>query len=155
MMSLLTWLMILASGLMAGLYFAFSSFIMRALVSVDAGGGARAMIAINQVILKSPFLPVFFASTLLAAGLTVYAFTRLPDTASMTLIAAGVVYLAGMFAVTGLFNVPLNDLLDKAGPADEVVWSTYAARWTMWNHLRAAASFVSLVLYVSALTRLA
>ena len=66
----LLWFSAIGCGLLAGLYFAFSTFIMTALGRIDQGAGIAAMNSINKVIVQSLFLPVFMGSTadLPAAG---------------------------------------------------------------------------------------
>ncbi len=51
-------------------------------------------------------------------------------------------------------NVPLNDALAAVDPATTeaaTLWARYLDVWTMWNHLRAAASLLSAVLFTLAL----
>src|SRR5262245_39759020 len=68
---LLTLIAALGSGLMAGLFFAFSSFIMAALAKLPAEQGIAAMNSINVTILNATFGLVFFGTTLLCLGLAV------------------------------------------------------------------------------------
>ena len=154
---ILLWFSIVACGLVAGLYFAFSTFIMQALGSIDRAAGIAAMNAINRVILRSLFMPLFFgssiASLLLAAiGL----FNRdLPGSSSM--LAGGLIYFVGQFVVTMACNVPLNSKLTATDPADvskSAVWQDYLIRWTRWNHARSIASTAALILFVIALGEL-
>ena len=63
----------IGAGLMAGVYFAFSGFIMRSLDQLGASQAADAMNAINEVILRSWFMVLFFGSTLLYAALAGFA----------------------------------------------------------------------------------
>lgn len=140
----------LSCGAMAGIYYAFSGFIMRAFATTGPTTGTEAMIAVNRVILKSSFMPLFFGSCLLCLGLLIAALVLRPG--GYTLIATGAaVYLAGMLGVTVLRNVPLNQLLDAQAAA---VWPQYLRSWTLWNHLRAASSLIAAALFcVSLLTR--
>jgi uncharacterized membrane protein len=50
---------------MAGVYFALSDFIMRSLDRLDAANAVEAMNTINEVILRSWFMPLFFGTSLL------------------------------------------------------------------------------------------
>ncbi|MGB0752441.1 MAG: hypothetical protein ACPGQI_10815, partial [Gammaproteobacteria bacterium] len=61
-LNLIAWLVAVSSGLMAGTYFAFSSFIMQSLKALDGLDGIRTMNSINKVILRSMFMPLFFGS---------------------------------------------------------------------------------------------
>lgn len=141
----------IGAGLMAGVYFAFSAFIMRAFDQLDAVRAADAMNAINAVILRSWFMVLFFGTTLLYAVLAVAA-VIVPDIqARWLLFATGLIYVCGMFVCTALFNVPLNNRL-AATTEDEnakaKTWPVYYDRWTRWNHLRSVCSLVTMVLSI-------
>lgn len=55
----LTLLSALGCGLMAGVFFAFSAFVMRALASIQPTQGIPAMQSINRVVINPLFLGVF------------------------------------------------------------------------------------------------
>jgi uncharacterized membrane protein len=154
-MTIALWFSALGCGLMAGVYFAFSTFIMTALAGIPEPHGIAAMQSINRVILRSLFMPLFLGTTLVSAGLGVFAVLTLwPSPAATTLLAAGVIYVFGMFVCTMMFNVPLNNALDAAKPDSAgavTVWRRYLARWTLWNHVRTLASAIASVLYIAAL----
>lgn len=146
--SILAWVLALSSGVMAGVYLAFSSFIMRSLATLGADEGSAAMNAINTCILRSSFMPLFFGSTVVAAALAGIGIWQWGDLRATLAVAAGLTYVGGMFVVTAAFNVPLNTALANAqrGPAAEQMWTTYTKRWTRWNTLRAVASLLTLAL---------
>ena len=54
---------LIGCGLIAGLYFAFSAFIMTALGRIGQAAGITAMNAINAVIVQSLFMPLFLGTT--------------------------------------------------------------------------------------------
>ena len=140
----LTFIAALAAGVMAGVYFAFSGFIMRSLDQLEAAQAADAMNAINEVILRSAFMPLFFGSTLLFVALTLFPLLDLVGVGGAWLLLAGVLYVVGMFACTALFNVPFNNRLaaaDEETAAD--LWRVYYRDWSRWNHVRALCSLTS------------
>lgn len=142
---------ILMTGLMAGIYFTFSVFVMKALSQLPGAEGARAMNRINGVIVKTAFLPLFFVSTLAHLWLIVWSALFLGGIAS-NIFWAGVVYVVGMFAVTLLGNVPLNNRLKANEKADDVLletWHIYLLSWTRLNHIRTFSCCLSLVLLVA------
>lgn len=50
--------------------------------------------------------------------------------------------LIGIFGVTIVFNVPLNDALATIKPSSTDaanLWTSYLANWMLWNHIRTAA----------------
>ncbi|KAG1660417.1 Molybdenum import ATP-binding protein ModC 2 [Nymphon striatum] len=108
---LLLWIAALSSGLMAGVYFTFSAFVMKAFASIESSKGIAAMNAINEVILRSLFMPVFFGSSIVSVLLIIFAFTQWSNEGSALMLISGLVYFVGMFLCTALFNVPLNNSL--------------------------------------------
>ena len=72
----LLWFSAIGCGLIAGLYFAFSTFILQALDRLGAERGAEAMNAINVRILRSLFMPLFLGTTLTSLALVVIGLVR-------------------------------------------------------------------------------
>jgi uncharacterized membrane protein len=136
------------TGLMAGVYFTFSVFVMKSLAELPVLQAVQAMNKINDVIVNTLFLPVFFGSTLCHAGLIVWQFADWQSD-SLLLIIAAVIYIVGMFLVTAFGNVPLNNRL-KENEANEsrlpIVWAYYLHKWTRLNHIRTMSCIVSLTL---------
>ena len=113
----LLWFSAVGCGLLAGLYFAFSTFIMTALGRIDQAAGISAMNSINVVIVQSIFLPLFMASTFASLLLVVLSLFRWSEPDAWLMIAGGLLYVVGMFIVTMMFNVPLNNALAAVQPA--------------------------------------
>jgi uncharacterized membrane protein len=150
----LLWFSAIGCGLLAGLYFAFSSFVMTALGRIDRAHGVSAMNAINSTILSSLFMPLFFGTTLASLILAVVALFRWSEPGSTAMLAGGLIYVAGMFLCTVFFNVPLNNALAAVDPASAEaapVWARYLRDWTLWNHVRTIASTAACALYIAAL----
>ena len=72
----LLWFSAIGCGVSAGLYFAFSTFIMTAFGRIEQKCGIAAMCAINQTILRSLFMPLFFGTTIVSLALLVLAIAR-------------------------------------------------------------------------------
>ena len=139
----------ISAGLMAGVYFAFSAFIMRSLDQLGPVKAADAMNSINEVILHSWFMLLFFGSTLLYFMIVVVAVVSAEMSAHWLLLSSGVIYILGMFCCTAMFNVPLNNRLAqvKNDNSKKVeIWALYLQRWTRWNHLRGACSLIAMIL---------
>jgi uncharacterized membrane protein len=135
----LLWFTALGCGVMAGIYFAFSAFIMAALRRAIPAVGIAAMNSINVVILRSPFMPLFWGTTLASVALAAIALSGWNDVAAQAMFAGGAVYVLGMFVCTVVFNVPLNNALqavDAGSDAALPVWQRYLSQWTRWNHGR-------------------
>ncbi len=150
----LLWFSAIGCGLLAGVYFAFSTFIMTALGRIEQAHGISAMNAINTTILQSLFMPFFLATTLTSAALAVMAVLRWGEPGATAMLAGGTIYVAGMCIVTMVFNVPLNDALAAVDPsATEAapLWARYLSDWTLWNHVRTIASTVACALFIAAI----
>lgn len=134
---------LLGSALIGGVFFAFSSFVMKALARLPSSEGIAAMRSINVVVLNPSFLGVFMgtaAISLLVAILAVNAWGTPP---APYFLAGALLYLAGTFLVTALGNVPLNERLAEVAGTDPnaiAVWEHYLARWTLLNTVRTAAA---------------
>ena len=143
----------LGSGVIGGAFFAFSSFVMRALGRVAPPEGIRAMQSINIVVINPVFLGVFVGTALVCAVLAVLTIRSWSDPGSGLRLAGCLVYIIGTFAVTMLFNVPRNNAL--AALAAETVdgaayWTRYLGEWTWWNHVRTLAATVGAAMLVGA-----
>ena len=76
------------------------------------------MNAINVDIVRSPFMPLFLVTTLMALALVVLALFDREQPGAMLAVAGGVLYVVGMFAVTMAVNVPLNDAARRGRSVD-------------------------------------
>ena len=153
MMTKMTIAAALGSGAIGGAFFAFSSFVMRALGRLAPAEGIRAMQSINVVVINPAFLGVFVGTALVCALLAVLSIRSWADAGSGLRLAGCVAYVVGCFAVTMLCNVPRNNAL-AALPADTAdaaaYWARYLAEWTWWNHVRTAAGVAGSLLLVAA-----
>ncbi len=141
---------LLGSALVGGVFFAFSSFVMRALAKVPSPEGIAAMQSINVVVINRSFLGAFMGTAVLslaAAGLTLAHWSH---PSAPFFLGGAVFYLVGTFLVTILGNVPLNDQLaavSATDPAATELWEHYLNRWTMWNHVRTSAAMAAALLF--------
>lgn len=151
----LLWFSALGCGVMAGVYFAFSAFIMTALDRLGPAAAMAAMNAINRVILRSAFMPLFLATSAAALGLAVMAPFHWGEAETWPMLLGAVAYILGMFLCTFLCNVPLNEALgetEAAGGAAGPAWTNYLRRWAGWNHLRTVSSAVATACFIVAIT---
>lgn len=120
----------LAMIIMVGLYFIFSNTIMTSLSRFDAG--ADVMVEVNEEILNPLFMAVFWISGLGSLYFLVFG--------QGFLSLSGAVFFFGTTVVTGIRNVPLNNLLRDADGEREQVWQRYLKEWVFWNHVRTVAA---------------
>ncbi|MER7401374.1 anthrone oxygenase family protein [Streptomyces sp. NPDC000070] len=151
----LTVLAVLGTGLVAGVFCGFSTFVMRGLATLPPAQGLAAMNAINVAAVTPPFMVVFLGSAVLCAVIAVVTFVLWPHEGTVELLVGSALYLFGSFGVTVIANVPRNDALLKQEPGTSeaaAYWPVYVREWTMWNHVRTVASAGASVAYVLALT---
>ena len=149
------WIAAISCGLMAGVYFSFSAFVMTALEKIPAASAIAAMQSINKVIVSSTFLPLFLGSTLVSLILVGQALFDWAMGDAPYAAVAGAVYLIGMTACTMVFNVPLNDKLAALDPNTRgaaIFWHSYLQQWTRWNHVRTVASTAATLLFIGAIS---
>ncbi|MBC9724666.1 DUF1772 domain-containing protein [Streptomyces sp. TRM68367] len=151
----LTVLGVLGTGLMAGVFGAFSVFVMRGLAALPPAQGVAAMNAINASALAPAFMVLFLGTTVLCSVIAVVTFVLWPDGGTAELLVGSVLYLVGSFGLTMVANVPRNEALTRLGPGTPeaaAYWPTYVREWTMWNHVRMIASAGAALAYLLALT---
>jgi uncharacterized membrane protein len=143
---LLTFGSALGSGLAAGVFFAFSTFVMKALARIPAAQGIVAMQAINVAVINPAFMVALFGTAATCGLLAVVALLTWSRVESLYLLAGAVIYLVGTVLVTMVFNVPRNVALaavDPASPDGARLWADYVVSWTAWNHVRTVAALAA------------
>ncbi|MFI8822226.1 DUF1772 domain-containing protein [Streptomyces sp. NPDC053431] len=122
-----------ATGLVAGIWFAYACSVMPALARSDDRVYVEVMRNINDVIQNPVFFTPFFGALLLTA---VAARQHRAGPARGWTWAALALY-AAVLVVTSAANVPLNDAL--AAAADPVrARAAFEGPWVAWNLVRAA-----------------
>lgn len=143
------------AGTIGGVFFAFSTFVMRALADLPAPQGIAAMQRINVVVLTPVFLGPFLGTAPLLGAAALLA-SRDGSPAWTWLAGACLLYAAGTVGVTIACNVPRNDRLARLAPESREAleyWPIYVREWLVWNHLRCAAAVAALAAVVVAVTR--
>ncbi len=143
-------MVLLGSALVGGIFFAFSSFIMKALAGVPSAEGIGAMQSINVVVINPSFLGAFFGTAVLSLVAGGLALASWGSPSASYFLGGALFYLVGTILVTMFGNVPLNNQLAAASatdPGTREVWEQYLDRWVMWNHVRTAAAMVAALLY--------
>jgi len=149
-----TLLAALGCGLMAGVFFGFSSFVMPALARIRPAHGIRAMQSINVVVLNRWFLGVLLGTAVVCGGLALGALGSWSEPGAWARFAGACLYLAGTILVTSVYHVPKNAILSRlsADSAEaERFWPEYLAGFCTWNHVRGAAAFAASALLILAL----
>jgi uncharacterized membrane protein len=148
----LNFLTILGTGMVAGVFLAFSSFVMAGLGRLVPAQGISAMQSINITVINVLFMGILFGTAILSI---VLAYGSLRQGLNSYVVLGAVLYCVGSILVTIVFNVPLNEALAAIDPTSTSAadfWQDYLRSWTNWNHVRGLAAIGACAIYVRALT---
>ncbi len=145
---------VLGCGIIAGVFFAFSTFVMKALARLPSAQGIIAMQSINITAINPLFMLALFATAVICLFLAVFSVLKWHQPIAVYLLVGSLLYLLGTVGVTIAFNVPLNDALAIAKPDSAEgasLWAKYLSEWTLWNHVRTVAALMATALLAIAL----
>jgi uncharacterized membrane protein len=140
------------AGVVGGVLFGFSSFVMTALDRLPGDRAIEAMQSIDRHAPSPTFMTAMFGTAGVATLLGVDGVQRLdePDGRLLTLGASA--YLASLL-VTVAYHVPRNVRLGRlATPAADAasIWRSHSRSWTRANHLRTALAIAAAALFTVA-----
>jgi uncharacterized membrane protein len=144
---------IIGCAVIAGVFFAFSTFIMNALSRLPPAQGIAAMQSINITAINPLFITALFGTAAACVWLAILALPKLPQTNAVYLVIGSLLYLVGAIGVTIAFNIPLNEALAKVIPASKEganLWTRYLTEWKFWNHLRTLAALAAAIVFLLA-----
>jgi len=136
--------------MMSGFFFAYAFSVNLGLHKLDNKAYLLAMQNINKETLNPVFYICFFGALVLLVVSSILHFD-VHSPKSNRILAACISYIFGVFIVTGLRNVPLNDQLaifDVANASEksmENIRYRFENSWVFWNSVRTLASFITLV----------
>lgn len=145
---------VLGAGLVGGVFYAFSSFVMPGLQRLPSSEGIAAMNEINVTAEHPAFMIAFMGTTLLCVYLGVRGVLDWGDSRATLLVAGSALFLVGTFLLTIVHNVPLNNELADVHPhaaGAAAHWQEYLDKWNWANHVRGAASVGAAAAYLGAL----
>jgi uncharacterized membrane protein len=140
----------LGCGLAAGVFFAFSTFVMPALARLQPPQGIAAMQSINITAINPLFMLALFGTASTCLLLAVSVLFKWQQSSAAYLLVGSLLYLVGTIGVTIACNVPLNDALAiaKSDSAEgATLWARYLTDWTFWNHVRTIAALAAAALF--------
>lgn len=142
------------SGLMSGLFFSYSVSVVPGLGKLSDKEYIQSMQSINREI-QNPVFFIFFLGILLLLPLSIYlSYSHTLNSKFWLLAIAGIVYYTGVFGVTALGNIPLNNTLENFNSMNAVADAIkdqrgiFEKKWNYLNGIRAISSFVTFVLMV-------
>jgi uncharacterized membrane protein len=150
MLDFVTLVAAIGCGVVAGVLFAFSTFVMKALGNLPPAQGIAAMQSINVAVINPWFMTAFLGTAAACGCAMIASLLSSSGPGAWYLLAGSVLYLAGSVLVTLLFNVPRNDALAAVSPASPEaarLWAAYLSTWTAWNHVRTTAALAAAVLF--------
>ncbi len=137
---------ITGAGIVTGLLFAFSNFVMRALAELRNEHGMFAMQQINEKIINPLFLILFLGTPFLCLIIGAYCLFHITNIRNIFLLVGSICYIIGPFGITVTCNVPLNDKLAAVKPAEGAdLWTEYQVKWQRWNHIRTYIGIASII----------
>ncbi len=130
----------LCTGLMAGLFYAYSVSVMPGLSGAGDRTVVETMQRINVAILNGWFGIVFGGALVLSAAAALLVL-RSSDRAPLRWVLLGLALYAGVLVVTAAASIPLNDRLAAAGDPGRIadlsaVRQAFETSWVRWNLLR-------------------
>lgn len=144
------------SGVTGGVFFGFSTFVMKALGRLSAPQAITAMQSINRFAPNPLFMTALFGTAAACVPLAVSGVRDAGDPAAKYLLIGSALFVAGVI-VTIAYHVPRNVALaaiDPTGTRSAEFWSRYLHDWTLANHVRTATSIAATItLTLAARTR--
>jgi uncharacterized membrane protein len=132
----------IGAGISGGVFFGFSTFVMRALGRLPTPQAIAAMQSINRYAPNPWFMTALLGTGAAAVPLAVSGLRHLDEPSSTALLIGSGLYLGGV-VLTIAYHVPRNDALaamDPTGAGAAQFWTRYLREWTAWNHVRTATS---------------
>ena len=148
-----TIVLILLTGLSAGLCFTWSNAITPGIGRLDDYGYLSAFQQMNRSILNPMFIIVFFGPFFLGL-INLYLYKNAPSTIIWFLILAIAIYFLGVLLVTIFGNVPLNETIDKTdfGKASseglKQLREQFEDKWNRLHLIRTISSVISFLLLI-------
>ena len=152
MTRILTIVSAIGAGVVAGVLFAFSTFVMNALERLTSPQGIAAMQAINVAAPTPLFMLALFGTAATGGIAAVAALVRSEQPAATYLVIAWVLYLV-VVIVTAAYHVPRNDALAKTDPTGATAasyWRHYVSGWDAWNHVRTIVGMAAATMFTLA-----
>jgi uncharacterized membrane protein len=152
----LKFISVIGCALIAGVFFAFSTFVMNALSRLQPAQGIATMQSINITAINPLFMTALFGTAATCLFLIVSMLSKLSQPDAVYLLVGSLLYLVGTILVTMLGNVPLNNALaivDPNSTEGETLWAKYLTDWTFWNHVRTLAALAASVTFIISLTK--
>jgi uncharacterized membrane protein len=141
----LTVIAAVSGGLTAGVFLAFSTFVVQGLDRNPAPVAIAAMQGINATAPHPLFMAPLFGGPLVGLAAAVVALTGDGGDVAGAWVVAGAVAGFVPAVMTAAYHVPRNlalDEVDPNGPGAEVAWRRHVREWVGANHVRTLGALV-------------
>jgi uncharacterized membrane protein len=144
------------TALMAGLFYSYSFSVVPAFKSLNDAEYIAGMQSINKAIQNPVFFTGFFGTLILLPVSAYLNYFQHPSLQFWLLFIAAIIYFAGVFGVTVVGNIPLNNALEKFNlqnatkDAISLQRRLFERPWNNLNTIRTISSIISLVLTIIA-----
>ncbi len=145
----------LATGLVAGVFYAYAVSVNLGLAAQPDASYVATMQAINARIQNPMFFASFFGAVLFLLAALAAHIPR-PRSGRFRLVAlACALYIVGGFLLTAFVNVPMNEELARVGANASrgelaVARATYEGPWDFWNGVRTVFSSMAFLALIGA-----
>ena len=142
---------IVLTGIMTGIFFTWSNAVTPGIGKLSDTEYLRALQSMNRVILNNAFIAVFSGAMLAAALVPVVHWSSFPKAIFWLYAFAFIVYATGVFGVTIMGNIPLNDMLegtdlDSISELDAQACRTnIEVKWNTFNLIRSVSSALTFI----------
>ena len=151
--TILTIIAAVGAGASGGVFFAFSTFVMKALGRLPAIQAISVMNALNKAAPSPLFMLALLGTGAVSIALSAVALGRLDQRWAAFVLTGTALYLACVI-VTMIYHVPRNNalaLVDPTGPDAALAWAQYLSPWTAWNHVRTVTALAGSTAFILAL----
>jgi uncharacterized membrane protein len=143
----------LFTGLLAGIFFTWANAITPGIGRLDDINYLRAFQNMNRTILN-PLFFVVVLSPLILSFATAYLYKSHHSYIFWLLLASAILYFAGVFLVTVMGNIPLNELLEKTDLTNisledaRSLRDKFELKWNNLHLIRTITSTLSFLLLI-------
>ena len=144
----------LSTGLMAGIFFTWTNAVKPGIGTLDDMTYMKAFQAMNRLILNRLFYIVFILPVLTISISTYMSFGSTKLYVFELFLLSTLLYMLGVFLITILGNIPLNELLENTDLEKISLTELSDLRgkienkWNNFNLIRTVSSFISFLLLV-------
>lgn len=144
------------SAIISGLFFSYTFSVNLGLHKLNDRAYLMAMQNINREILNPAFYSCFLGAPILLAISTVLLFD-IHSPKFYLILAASLSYIIGVFVITGMQNVPLNnqlasvDLSIASDNSIKLMREAFEKPWVFWNNIRTYCSVLTLIFLIISL----